>query len=439
MIQFVNSYILKFSPSLYLFIFFLAYASLPKRRVFWLREGISLVCFYVVTVIFPGENRWLRWTIIPGIDITAGFIVLFLFALVSIPICFQCSWQSTCFVSIIAWMLQHSFDYTMRVFRLATQLKSNNIWSLLFSLATIGGIICLEFFFLKRKLRRGDMEISNYVFILMGVFSIVAVDISGQVWSRLFALNTLQAKYAFYIITLITCMMLITFHFGMLQESNKAKEYREMKDILSRQNSAQRSAKANYEAVQIKIHDLKAQVNALRLSKDLITDEKLNELDRSLNSVGSVGQTGNHMLDVLLSEKSALFSKHKIQFTIMADGGLLTNILPEDIYALFGNALDNVFEAELKEEKTRRSCTFQITKKGDFAFCTILNSVANPPKLKSNELPVSSKKTGAHGYGLLSMKTTAEKYGGTMVLQSTGNSFSVRILLPISGKKEVHS
>ena len=434
MVSFINSYFLDFSVVTYVLVFLLALA-LPKRRWFWLRAGICFVTYYVICRIFPGEMFWLRQTIIPGIDMTLGFDIMFLFVLICIPICFRCSWQSVFFVGIIGWMFQHEVDYLGRIFLLLTGLKRGDVWTMLFKISTIAGVICLEFFVLQKRLKGGDMQIRRVFFILIGFASLLVADWSGQTWSCFFDMSKTGSKYVFYFFTIFACSLLVVFYFGMLEESNIAKDNREMKIILAKQNEAQRAAKANYEAVHMLIHDLRAQINSIRMSQQPISEAELAEFDKRLDAFGSVGETGNHMLDVLLSEKSLLFAKHHIRLSAMADGNLISFIAPEDIYALFGNALDNAFEAELKEDKSSRLCSFQITKKGNFVGCIIRNPITNPPKIVGDLLPVSTKKGGSHGYGLRSIRATAEKYGGTMVLESGNHEFIVHILLPLQKEK----
>lgn len=59
-------------------------------------------------------------------------------------------------------------------------------------------------------------------------------------------------------------------------------------------------------------------------------------------------KTGNKVLDTVLTSKSLYCAKHGITFTCVADGTLLDFMDIMDICSIFGNALDNAIECELK-------------------------------------------------------------------------------------------
>lgn len=70
-------------------------------------------------------------------------------------------------------------------------------------------------------------------------------------------------------------------------------------------------------------------------------------------------KTGNKVLDTVLTTKSLYCNKHGIIFTCVADGTLLDFMDVMDICSIFGNALDNAIECEMKipeKEKTPDSC-----------------------------------------------------------------------------------
>ena len=57
--------------------------------------------------------------------------------------------------------------------------------------------------------------------------------------------------------------------------------------------------------------------------------------------------TGNHALDVILTEKSLICKQKEIKLTCMADGKQLAFMQTTDLYSIFGNLLNNSIEAAL--------------------------------------------------------------------------------------------
>lgn len=70
----------------------------------------------------------------------------------------------------------------------------------------------------------------------------------------------------------------------------------------------------------------------------------------------TVARTGNETLDIVLTDKLLYCEKNNVTITCIADGKSLSFMSEEDIYSLFGNALDNaVLAVEQLPEPYQRS------------------------------------------------------------------------------------
>ena len=131
-----------------------------------------------------------------------------------------------------------------------------------------------------------------------------------------------------------------------------AEEYAKESNILFMEVSAK--TKENIDLINIKSHDLKhvlsAQFPTVRPAGKAADGcgasfENNGETDVILNNYEDIKHTGNAALDVLLSQKSILCRKNKIQFDCMCDGSLLLFMSEIDILTMFGNIMDNAIEA----------------------------------------------------------------------------------------------
>lgn len=115
----------------------------------------------------------------------------------------------------------------------------------------------------------------------------------------------------------------------------------------------------------------------------------------------------------------------------MADGSRLGFMKPHDIYALFGNALDNAITAVLKiDEHEKRVLDLKIIDQSDIMVIQVQNYFEGTIKYE-NGMPVTTKyEKNEHGFGIKSMRYTAEKYGGTITTNAKDNIFTLQILLP---------
>ena len=74
----------------------------------------------------------------------------------------------------------------------------------------------------------------------------------------------------------------------------------------------------------------------------------LDEMEAEIRQYEAQNKTGNKVLDTVLTSKSLYCNKNGITFTCVADGTLLDFMDVMDICSIFGNALDNAIECEMK-------------------------------------------------------------------------------------------
>lgn len=182
-----------------------------------------------------------------------------------------------------------------------------------------------------------------------------------------------------------------------------------------------------------KYHDLKHQIAALRA--DLGAEAKLDCLDqieRDIRAYESQNQTGNKVLDAILTAKTSYCLEHGITLTTMADGGALAFMGVVEVSALFGNALDNAIEAvsRLSDQSERLIRLFVSRQKG--FLCVKVENRCVDSLVTGGELPQTTKgDRSLHGYGLKSIRATAEKYGGSVAVQAENGWFTLSVVIPI--------
>lgn len=200
-----------------------------------------------------------------------------------------------------------------------------------------------------------------------------------------------------------------------------------------RQQEQYKLSKENIDIINRKCHDLKHQMAALRTIQDKNEiDRQVAEMEQAVMIYDSVVRTGNPVLDVVLTEKSLFCDAHQINMTCLVDGKMLGFIDAVDIYTLFGNALDNAVESVMQQkDKQKRVIQVAAYEEQGMLLIRIRNYCENAPQLVDG-LPATSKAdTEYHGFGLKSIRHTAEKYGGGMAIKTGSNFFSLQILIPI--------
>ena len=206
-----------------------------------------------------------------------------------------------------------------------------------------------------------------------------------------------------------------------------------MNQMWHRQQEHLRLSRENIDIINRKCHDLKHQIAALRTLKDRDQiDRQIAEMEEAVMIYDSVIRTGNPVLDVVLTEKSLYCEVHQINMTCLVDGKQLDFVDSVDLYTLFGNALDNAIESVMKQtDKQKRVIQVAAYEEQGMLLIRIRNYCDDTPELVDG-LPVTTKAdTDYHGFGLKSIRHTAEKYGGGISIQTGSNFFSLQILLPL--------
>lgn len=203
-------------------------------------------------------------------------------------------------------------------------------------------------------------------------------------------------------------------------------------NIMEMQYKNYQLSKENIDMVNRKYHDLKHQINLLKTQAYVgKSTSYLEKMEREIRVYETQNKTGNQILDAVLTNKAMICQNKEIELKFIVDGGALSFMEDMDVSALFGNMLDNAIEsAEKQREKQKRLIWLYVTKEKQFVRIRTENYCDEKIQFK-NGMPVTTKKDRRlHGYGMKSIKSTVEKYHGSVVAAQENNWFELKILLP---------
>lgn len=189
------------------------------------------------------------------------------------------------------------------------------------------------------------------------------------------------------------------------------------------------------DSINRKCHDLKHQLRALRqMTNEEEKEAYFNEMEHDIMIYDNAVNTGNKALDVILMDKGLFCKNHDIQWTCMADGSCLGFMRIEDIYAIFGNALDNAITAVTEiSEPQKRVISLKMITQNNILVIQVQNYYETSLHFEQG-LPVTTKSDRQeHGYGMKSIRHIAEKYGGTITVDAKDQIFTLQILIPLAG------
>ena len=216
-------------------------------------------------------------------------------------------------------------------------------------------------------------------------------------------------------------------------EMRTKKELEAVQNVLQNQYTQYVQSKESIELINYKYHDLKHQIAVLRSEEDPKKREAfLNQMEEEIRQYEAQNKTGNKVLDTVLTTKSLYCNKNGITFTCVADGTLLDFMDVMDICSIFGNALDNAIECEMKiPEKEKRLIHVTVSRQKAFLILRFENYCEEEVKYQGEALATTKKDKKYHGYGMKSIRYTVNKYGGAVTIDTKENWFDLKILIPI--------
>ncbi len=237
-------------------------------------------------------------------------------------------------------------------------------------------------------------------------------------------------------------MLMLMTQMGRRNELAMRQEHDAINQLFQRQYEQYRLAIDNSEGLRKEMHDMKHYVHALKNEDDPKKRAAvLEDMEQAIAVQEAFMNTGNKVLDVILTTKSLHCQKSGIILHAMVDGEALSNVHVKDICSLFGNVLDNAIEAvQMVEQPENRLINLSVRNKNRFIVVECEN-YSNNQNVRLEEhswrpfqsvlLKTTKKDTVHHGFGLKSIGQVAEKYNGAMNVSYEKGWFKVKVILPV--------
>ena len=302
------------------------------------------------------------------------------------------------------WLLVFGASYLIERLISGTQGKPEITWPIV---AAIMGVIVVFYFW------------SNVSYLVRGT----AFTASGV--QELFIIRTLSDLGA--------VVFSGVYHLMVCQLSARL-ESEKLNQVLEMQYAAYKVSEESIALVNRKYHDLKHQIGVLREStSDTERHEYLDKMEEEIRSFEAQTHTGNEVLDAILGTKILQCMQEGIDLHVMADGNALGFMSKMDISALFGNILDNAIEGTRKvDDPGDRHIRLYVNAQKGFLKILAENTFSGIVSFEEG-IPMTGKtyEVGYHGYGVRSIRATAEKYGGSALMKTEDGWFRVNVLIPM--------
>ncbi len=236
----------------------------------------------------------------------------------------------------------------------------------------------------------------------------------------------------------ICAVILFVASFYIILALSKSNKESEELHILKQQNEYRqqyaKNVKMQYDEIRQIRHDMK---QSYIIINSLITDKKYNEATEYINSHISITGKSEILIDVHNDFVNAILNS-KLTYAksigidvICSSTSNIHGIEDADLCSLLGNMLDNAIEACEKctgEKLIEASITIRENK-----CCILVSNSVESDILKDNKaLKTTKKDFDNHGFGVKSIRTISEKYGGVANFYQERNMFNCQVVLMIN-------
>jgi len=414
----------------------LMFYPMPKRKGFIWRLIICLAVTIAVSLCY--YSPFCIGITNPVIAHFIFFATAYSFCIIIVHVCFQLPFTKGLFFLFETFVIQnvcyHLFSFIMQLAGVPIGDEYSTFLYLLF-IGALYALVYLTFFSIveKRHLRHA-VSIPKAALLVEAFFFFIDmfVGVYFRYGSDMLLTDTLAASM-YRILSLAVGFLIISLCLGLFNIGELTDNNKEMAKRIEFESRYYEISKNYAEEIRKVRHDLKHQINAIRTVQDDETREGiLKELEEGIKRYGLVMKTGNTALDSVLLEKNVRCNNLGLSLNIMADGSLLKGMTYNDIYVLFGNALDNAIESSSSSNnETNNHINVEVIQRGGMAYVHFDNW-CDPSVIIDGTIPKTSKTEPGHGYGLRSILFLVDKYGGSATVNAKDGLFALDILLPIN-------
>lgn len=426
----------RISTALIFFFLLLLTGNRKKRSLFPLRMLLSLLTMglvswsirYVADVHLVG-SLW------QGVGHSVHLLAMSLLFMAAYALCYQATPVELIYGDLLALTIYKIAWNTFKVFAAAANMtQETNLWSTYSVMGSIVsyltyGLVCLVTCHVHRKVVKTLPDEADVMPLLMSYGAFMFCQIVLEFCGRVFTADQ-SALFLYYLCallyTLITYVVLIVIS----QLSHYRRDNEDMHKFIQNKMQYYQMSRDGITSLQIKCHDLKHQIAAIRSKTEKENFGKyLDRLEDSIIEYGTVVECGNETINIVLTEKNILCSTCGVKFSYIIDGTLFDFMSEMEIYSLFGNALDNALESCSKvQEPEKRVISLKAAAHGDMVVLHVENFFEEPLTMVDG-MPRTTKQGSGHGFGLRSIRQIAEKYDGVASVQAEGNIFKLNVIL----------
>lgn len=415
----------------------------PKRKGIAYLLPLALLLCYGTAILYPQQivDNWFSSSFM--------FVFFFMISIAGLTMCFRVKFVNLLFCAVSAYTVQH-LSYIVFSLVNITLLDSQAFISVVYdnesilSWSNIGGMMAFSFVIyvilyfiiylisqtvLKRWVgKNGDLKFKSLSVIAFIALALIVDVVISDVFRYADGISRFMEFFC-CLLSILLCLCLLCLQMSMIKSKDVEQEMEVLSRLYDEQQKHYQIRKETIDLINIKCHDFRHQIHQIGSDRG-VDGEVLQKMQDLISFYDADITTGNKSLDIILTEKSLLCREKGIDFTCIVDGKLLSFMNDSDLYALFGNILDNAIEAvdKISDDPTKKCINFIVEKKQGVVSVREDNYYTGEIRKDENGLIETAKNDKKyHGFGMKSIREITQRYGGIFRVDADKDIFRLSI------------
>lgn len=417
-------------PFMEALMFFLIFEAFLERRPGW---GLWR---YVLGVVVLGclimlSNHLFLYTF-------KNFILILVIAMIVVIVCYEGSLLVKVFVLFVETIISAVSEFAVMNI-MASVLVCSTTDIVTVPVYRFMGILLSKFTALamcngirvKRRMRRIDLNGTYWILyaMLLGIVSMVIFFIFRMGYELNNTYYNTFATVSAVGMTFCTIMVLYLYE-KQAEQSAQLRRREQYERHLKSQVKHLDEILLKQEELRRVRHDMNNQLVAIQgyfHESDIAGGEAyIASLLQNLQTPSSRIRTGNSALDAILSTKKALAESKGITVDMEVQISNRLPLEPVDVCVIFGNALDNAIEACDRITEGEKKISLVLVQREGKLLCRITNTALSGI---TNVYSTSKKDKENHGFGLVNLRESLEKYDCEPVMDYNDGFFSMKFIV----------
>lgn len=295
--------------------------------------------------------------------------------------------------------------------------------------------ICVLYFSYFRL--SGEISKRDFIYVCIPVCTNIIVLITIYCYAIDFTPSKRINNYIIVFISsllMLSSIFLIAIIYKILKNNKLKLEHKLIKEKINMECNYYMNVESNHERVRSLYHDMKNHMICIGNLEDINqVREYISNINLELNCMNNSINTGNKIVDIIISDKKVRCIQNNINFECFIDLSKLNFMEMADICIIFSNALDNAIQAceKIKNIDIYPYIITKVTYVNSFCVINIENSKINKIVQKNGNIITDKEDKFDHGIGIKNIKNIANKYDGEVNFKFTENKFLLTIMIPL--------